>query len=204
MRFNKTNQLTVSGRVGNVNVQQGNNGPYGSLSLAVDTGYKGRDGSWVEDTSWVTIEFGGNTGNYIADKGVGKGDLLVVEGSLFESKWKDKDTGADRSALKVRADRIAEHVPSVVFECLKANGFFGNQQAQANQQQAPTQQQPRQNTGGQQQAPAQQQRQQQAPATGRNGNGYQPRQNGNGQQPHSGFGGNQNQSQFEGSGRGFY
>ena len=76
-------------------------------------------------------------------------------------------------------------------------------QAQANQQQAPTQQ-PRQNTGGQQQAPAQQQRQQQAPATGRNGNGYQPRQNGNGQQPHSGFGGNQNQSQFEGSGRGFY
>lgn len=200
MRFNKANQLTVSGRVGNVNVQQGNSGPYGSLSIAVDTGYKGRDGNWVEDTSWVTVEFGGSTGAFVADKGVGKGDLLVVEGSLFESKWKDKD-GADRSALKVRADRIAEHIPSVVFECLKANGFFGNQQAQ---QQAPaSQQQPRQNGNSQQQAPAQQQRQQ-APATGRNGNGYQPRQSGNGQQPQNGFGGNQNQSQFEGSGRGFY
>lgn len=190
MRFNKTNQLTVSGRVGNVNVQQGNSGPYGSLSIAVDTGYKGRDGNWVEDTSWVTIEFGGNTGTYIADKSVGKGDLLVVEGSLFESKWKDKD-GADRSALRVRADRIAEHIPSGVFECLKANGFFGNQA----QQQAPaSQQQPRQNTGGQQPAPA----------TARNGNGQQPRQSGNGQQPQNGFGGNQNQNQFEGSGRGFY
>ena len=196
MRFSKINTMTVSGRIGNVNLQDGQNGPFGSLSLAVDTGYKNREGKWVEDTSWVTVEFGGNTGSFVADKGVGKGDLLVVEGSLFESKWKDKD-GGDRSALKVRAERIVEHIPSSVFECLKANGFFGNQQAPASQQQ------PRQNTGGQQQAPATQQRQQ-APATGRNGNGYQPRQNGNGggQQPQNGFG--DSQGQFQGGGRGFY
>lgn len=86
MRFNKTNQLTVSGRVGNVTVQQGNNGPYGSLSIAVDTGYKGRDGNWVDDTSGSVVTPAPTS----PTRAWARSDLLVVEGSLFESKWKDR------------------------------------------------------------------------------------------------------------------
>lgn len=72
------------------------------FSVAVDRDFK-NDGEKVTDffdcTAWrSTAEF--------LVKYIRKGDMLVVKGSMLTKKWKDKETGANRSKMYLDAQNI--------------------------------------------------------------------------------------------------
>lgn len=58
-----------------------------------------------EDVCYVDVTAFGRTGDVIVQL-VGKGDPIFVEGRLVQETWKDKETGRNRSRLKVVAEAI--------------------------------------------------------------------------------------------------
>ncbi|MBD1389374.1 single-stranded DNA-binding protein [Neiella sp. HB171785] len=160
MKMAKKNDVCISGNISNVDVKNGQRGYFGSLSIAVDDGYRDQQTQqWVDRVYFVEVK--------VADKflksvkaTLAKGDYVEIEGKLVVEKWKDKDTQQDRQAMKVQGYRVAVHIPKAAKDCLKAAGFLGAQQTapQTNQQAAPQHnQQPAQpqQQGGYQSAPQQ-------------------------------------------------
>lgn len=76
-----------------------------NFRLAVSERFRGQDGEQQERTTWVDVECWGRTAENVA-KYCRKGRQVLVEGSLQEDRWEDKETGQKRSALKVRAFRV--------------------------------------------------------------------------------------------------
>ena len=70
------------------------------VRLAVNRKVKDR-----EDVCYVDVTAFGKTGEVI-QRYVGKGDPLLVEGHLYQETWQDKETGRNRSRLKVVAENI--------------------------------------------------------------------------------------------------
>ena len=162
MKLAKVNEVAISGNVSNVDVKQGQNGLFGSISVAVDDGYKDNNGQgkWVDRTHFIEVKVSDKFLKSI--KGViAKGDFIELEGKLVIEKWKDKTTQQDRSAMKVQGFRITSWVPKVAKEALKNAGLMGSQQ-HAPQQHAPQQHAPQQHAP-QQHAPQQHAPQQHAP-----------------------------------------
>jgi single-strand DNA-binding protein len=75
-----------------------------SFSLAINRRYKGQDGEFKEEATFVDCEAWGRTaeivGQYLA-----KGSPIYLEGRLRLDSWQDKD-GQKRQRLKVVADNI--------------------------------------------------------------------------------------------------
>ena len=75
------------------------------FSVAVDEGYFDSTKNWVDKTAWVDVD----TWGYVAEKceaKVMKGSFVIIEGRLSMQTWEDKQTGAQRSKLFIKANMV--------------------------------------------------------------------------------------------------
>ena len=126
MRLPKINETRLGGNIAQVNIQNGQYGPYGSCSLAVDDSYfkkgqNGQQGEWIDRTYFVEVNLKSNVIKKVPN--LSQGDAAVFKGKLVEEKWTDKNTGQQRSALKMEAADIEMHI-----EAHRANNNQNNQQ----------------------------------------------------------------------------
>lgn len=75
------------------------------FSIACNRRYKGSDGEFKEEVTYVDIEAWGRTAELVGQY-LTKGQPCFVEGRLRLDSWEDKQTGAKRSKLKVVADTV--------------------------------------------------------------------------------------------------
>jgi single-strand DNA-binding protein len=67
---------------------------------------KGEDGFEEEGGFWLTVSVWGARAETVA-RLIEKGARIYVEGSLRQVSWQDRESGADRSELRLTADAIA-------------------------------------------------------------------------------------------------
>ena len=77
-----------------------------SFALAVNRTWNNAQGERQEETSFIDCEAWGRTGETIA-KYVLKGRQLLVSGRLRQDTWQDKDTGKNRSTLRVVVEEFS-------------------------------------------------------------------------------------------------
>lgn len=74
------------------------------MAMAVNDRVK-RDGEWVDETTYVDITLWGRTAE-VADEYLSKGSSALIAGRLKLDKWEDRETGNERTKLKVVADKL--------------------------------------------------------------------------------------------------
>lgn len=171
----KQNEVRLAGYLSQVDIKQGEYGPFGTVTIAVDDSYTDKKSKErVKKTQFLRVDVGGEKLPFME-----KGDYVRIEGRLIFDTWNTATSSG--SAIKIKGT-VVEHLPKDALECLKANGFIQSSQQASGQPQQPQQ-------GGYGQPPQNQQRggygqpQQQRPQ--RN----QPQQGGYGQpQQQGGYG----------------
>ena len=100
------NRVLLIGRVGaDPDVRQlSGDSKVARVSLATSNRYKDRNGDWVEDTTWHTIQIFGKSAEFVENY-VGKGANLFVEGRIRNRKFTDQ-TGADRFVTEIVAENV--------------------------------------------------------------------------------------------------
>ena len=76
-----------------------------NFSLASNRKFKGTNGDYVSEVTFVDVEVWGKTAELVGDF-TRKGHLVIVQGRLKTDSWDDKDTGAKRSKLKIVATDV--------------------------------------------------------------------------------------------------
>jgi len=77
-----------------------------NISLATREEWKDKkSGERVGETTWHRCEIYGPLVD-IAEKYVHKGDKLFLQGQIKVDNWKDKETGADRTASKIKVRQM--------------------------------------------------------------------------------------------------
>lgn len=139
MKNLKLNTVNLAGNISQVNIQNGQYGSFGNVTIAVDDGYykkgqNGADGEWIDRTHFVEVKVDANNLKSLKAN-LQKGDQLQIEGKLIVEKWQDSQTGQNRSAMKVDCKTIVCHIPKAVIDAAKQAGVIqtGNQQNQQNQ-----------------------------------------------------------------------
>ena len=79
-----------------------------TFSLATTHSYKGKDGNWVNETTWHNI-VAWNTPDYLKDA-MKKGKKFYIEGRLSKRDYTDKD-GIKRYVTEVVSERIINLEP---------------------------------------------------------------------------------------------
>lgn len=74
------------------------------VGLAINDKRKGKDGNWIEETTFVDVTLWGRTAEVVSEF-CSKGGPLFVEGRLKLETWESKD-GKKMSKLKVVGDTI--------------------------------------------------------------------------------------------------
>ena len=82
-----------------------NGTPVCDLGMAVNRRYKTQSGEEREDVVYVDLTAYGYQADYCM-KNMTKGSTVYVEGHLRFESWQDKDTGKNRSKLRVIVDTI--------------------------------------------------------------------------------------------------
>ncbi|MDR1969910.1 MAG: single-stranded DNA-binding protein [Candidatus Nomurabacteria bacterium] len=77
-----------------------------NFSVAVNETWVDKSGEKQERTSFIECEAWGQRGETIA-KYFTKGRQILVEGRLRQDSWEDKDTGKNRSTLRVTVDSFS-------------------------------------------------------------------------------------------------
>ena len=103
------NRVILVGRAGKdpeVTVMPNSGQQLAKFSLATNEGYFDKNSNAWKDlpTEWHNIVAWRALAQKV-EKGVGKGDMVLVEGSIRTRKWKDK-SGQDRSSTEIQADNI--------------------------------------------------------------------------------------------------
>lgn len=103
------NRVILVGRAGKdpeVTVMPNSGQQLAKFSLATNEGYYDKNNNAWKDlpTEWHNIIAWRALAQKV-EKGVGKGDMVLVEGSIRTRKWKDKN-GQDRSTTEITADNI--------------------------------------------------------------------------------------------------
>ena len=80
-----------------------NNVSVSNFSLATTTGYKGKDGNWVNETTWHNI-VAFNLSDYFKDN-LKKGKKFYIEGRLTKKEYTDKE-GIKRYSTDIVADKL--------------------------------------------------------------------------------------------------
>ena len=101
------NKVILAGRLGrDPEVRDAGTTRIAEFSIAMDRPAPSKDGGEREKlTTWVTIKAFAKQSEF-AERWLKKGSAVLVDGELQEEKWKDKETGKDRSKLVV----IARHL----------------------------------------------------------------------------------------------
>lgn len=74
-----------------------------SFSIATENSYKGKDGNWVNETTWHNI-VSWNLSDYFKEV-LKKGSKVYVEGRIQTDNYTDKD-GIKKYSTKIVTDRI--------------------------------------------------------------------------------------------------
>jgi single-strand DNA-binding protein len=75
------------------------------IGLAVNEKWKNANGEWVEEVTFVDVTLWARNAE-VASEYLTKGSPVLIEGRLRLDKWQDKDSGQNRSRLKVVCDRM--------------------------------------------------------------------------------------------------
>lgn len=75
------------------------------IGLAINDRRKGQDGQWQEETTFVDVTLWGRTAE-VAGQYLKKGSGVLIDGRLRLDQWQDKQTGQQRSQLRVTGDRM--------------------------------------------------------------------------------------------------
>lgn len=75
-----------------------------TVTIANNKNYKDKDGNWQENVSFIDVELWGVLAERSEDFAK-KGTPVVVEGSLKENQWKDKENKS-HSKLLIKAEKI--------------------------------------------------------------------------------------------------
>ena len=73
------------------------------LNLAINTGYKQKDGNWKDDVCWIDALASDNLASTIQQ--LRKGDSVIVTGQLKMSSWNDQ-SGAQRTSHNIKVQTI--------------------------------------------------------------------------------------------------
>jgi single-strand DNA-binding protein len=103
------NRVILVGRAGKdpeVTVMPKSGQQLAKFSMATNEGYFDKNNNAWKDlpTEWHNIVAWRALAQKV-EKGLGKGDLVLVEGSIRTRKWQDKN-GLDRSITEIQADNI--------------------------------------------------------------------------------------------------
>jgi single-strand DNA-binding protein len=104
---NDTNSVILTGRLGGEPESRDVNGTT-LTQIRVAVGKQWRDkqsGEQREETAWVEVDVWGQAANFCRDY-LNKGSRVLIEGSIAQDVWEDKQTGQKRSKMKVKAFRI--------------------------------------------------------------------------------------------------
>jgi single-stranded DNA-binding protein len=188
MKFKAENEVKLAGNVASVDIKTGQYGPFGSISLAIEDGYRNPNGGdWVERTQFIRVDVDGKFLEKLDDP-LNVGDKLAVDAKLVFEQW--EQDGAKRSAIKVKVLGLRMHTPKAQFQ---ASPRQSQQQAQGQQQQwqgnqgqgRNDQQQGNRSRGWQSNQGQAPQSNQERPQGGQGGNGG-PRTTGTNQRPNQG------------------
>lgn len=114
----KVNDTRLSGYVANTYIQNGQWGPWGSITVAVDDSYfkkgeNGQDGSWIERTYFIDVSVNSKALEKMPN--VGKGDFIFIEGKNIEQKKEGDQNGQKATSYKkVEARAVLMHYPADV------------------------------------------------------------------------------------------
>lgn len=75
-----------------------------TATLACNTRYKDGKGEWTTDTTFIDVEVWGLFGQDLQT--LKKGQGVCIMGSLRQTNWEDKETGAKKSRLYIRPTKI--------------------------------------------------------------------------------------------------
>lgn len=171
MKNLKANSVNLAGNIAQVNIQNGQHGPFGSVSIAADDGYykkgqNGQQGEWIDRTHFIEVNMNSKSLQSLKQT-LNIGDQLSIEGKLVVEKWQDSQTSQNRNATKVECLKIVGHIPKSVIDAAKQAGVI---QTGQNQNQSQASQPQRNGSNGYMNAPVGNQNR--APNRSQ-GNGYQ-------------------------------
>ena len=73
------------------------------IGIAINRTWNDDSGAKKEETTFVDVTFWGKTAETVS-KYCGKGDPIFIEGRLTVESWVDKDSGQNRSKMKVTGE----------------------------------------------------------------------------------------------------
>ena len=76
-----------------------------TLGLAVNESFTSRNGDRVERTLFIDVDVWDRQAE-TCQQYLSKGSPVFIEGRLLLDKWQDRETGKERSQVKVRAERV--------------------------------------------------------------------------------------------------
>lgn len=80
--------------------------PVGKLTIAVKRGVK-KGEEWKDETSFFDVKASGKLFQTMHDRGsLRKGTQVNVQGYLKQDRWKDRETGENRSRIVIVADLV--------------------------------------------------------------------------------------------------
>ena len=82
-----------------------NGGAVLKLRLATTSRFKGRDGTWQENTEWHAVDVWGDARASALHGILAKGARLFVEGEIRTRSW-ETTTGEKRYATSIHADKV--------------------------------------------------------------------------------------------------
>jgi len=76
-----------------------------TIGLAVDNSYKAKTGERRKETLFIDVEVWAKPAEWCAEN-LSKGRKVCVQGALKMDTWEDRNSGAKRSKIKMRAFRV--------------------------------------------------------------------------------------------------
>lgn len=129
MKNLKQNLSVIGGNVSFVDIRESTLKPgefFGNMSVAYDDGYFDRNNNdqWVERVSFIDIKV---TNRFLKQckNTINPGDQIAIEGKLVVDTW--QESGNNRKAMKIQAEKLVGHTTKQEIECLKAAGLLGGQ-----------------------------------------------------------------------------
>jgi single-strand DNA-binding protein len=109
VRVPNTNHITFAGRLGNDPDLRYT--PSGTAVVNFDMcntrHYKSNTGEKCEESCWIAVTAWERLAEYIGEN-LSKGVPVIVEGKMKQETWADKETGKQRSRLKIQAISVSE------------------------------------------------------------------------------------------------
>ena len=100
------NRVTIIGRLTRDGELKYSNAGSAFLNISIANGYRRKRGDeWTEEVNYFDVVIFGKTAEALAQYLV-KGKQIGVLGSLSQDRWEDRETGRNRSRVKVMAQSV--------------------------------------------------------------------------------------------------